>query len=102
MFEVNSWGKKYYVRIVKSAYCQNGGLALPMFVEETYEPFATLTVNLSENLKLPENMAYVDTNNCPWAEEFIAKYELGKPTGQTAQSGWCTYPLYVFDLGKLE
>lgn len=100
MFEVNSYGKKYNVDVAKSKYLFNGNLAILMSDVESHEPFATLTVNLPT--EMPENMAYVDTNNCPWAEEFIAKYELGKPTGQTANSGWCTYPLYVFDLEKLK
>ena len=48
-----------------------------------------------------ENKAYVDTNNCPWAEDFIEKNGLGKFLGIYGNSGYCTYPLYEFDLGKL-
>ena len=64
------------------------------------EPFAMLTVCLN-NPNLKENEAYLDTNNCRWGEEFVAKYELGKPTGEYQSSGFCTYPLYEWNLEKL-
>lgn len=62
-------------------------------------PYATLTVNLGKMLE--SDKAYVDTNNFPEAESFIKKYRLGKPTGNYAYSGFCSYPLYQFDLKKL-
>lgn len=75
-------------------------------ISESEGPYAMLTVCLQDDLGLPyflnEDEAFVDTNNCPWAPAFIEKYGLGKPTGRTACSGFCEYPLYKFDLKKLK
>lgn len=76
----------------------NGNLAISLDCCEG--PYATITVNLDGTL-CPE-YAYVDTNNCPWAEEFIEKYHLGESTGLSRRSGYCEYPLYKFDIKKLE
>ena len=62
-------------------------------------PYAILTVNLSQKCK--PNCAFVDTNNCPWAENFIEKYKLGMPTGDMKMSGFCIYPEYEFDLAEI-
>ena len=64
-------------------------------------PIATITVCLGDNT-IGKDEQYVDTNNCPWAEEFIAEYNLGKPTGKMMRSGYCEYPLYEFDLDELK
>ena len=58
------------------------------------------TVNF-EN-KLPKYMAYVDTNDMPYIEEFIEKYRLGTNTGMYMKSGFCKYPLYHFDKAILQ
>lgn len=55
-----------------------------------------------DRLLIKQNEAFVDVNNCPWAEDFIRKYRLGEPTGQTQQSGFCTYPLYRFDMNEVK
>ena len=103
MYEVKSYGKTYQVSVNPGKYVK-GGLALKMgYLDEEFGcemPFATLTVNLG--MKLGENEAFVDTNNCPWAEEFIEKYGLGEPTGELGFSGYCVYPAYKFDLSKIE
>ena len=88
----------YDVRIKRSTYREPRNLAITLDCDEG--PFATLTVNLAD-AKLPRNCAYVDTNNCPWAEEFIAAYELGKYLGVWGYSGFREYPLYRFDLNKI-
>ena len=90
----------YNVTIETSRYCYKNNLAIGL-VTETGAPFAILTVNLAE-WRLPNDKAFVDTNNCPWAEKFIADNKLGKPTGITGTSGYCTYPQYRFDMEKLK
>lgn len=85
------YGNYENVEMTKGKY-MNGNLAIQLWNDEGQ--VATLTVNLSQ--KLPAGYAYVDTNNCPWAEEFIKEYGLGKATGLYESSGWCTYPLYDF------
>ncbi len=82
------------VTIETATYANNGNLAIQLWCEDG--PFATLTVNLSKKCK--PNCAFVDINNCPWAEEFISRYSLGIPTGNMQTSGFCCYPEYEFDL----
>ena len=72
-------------------YCKDaGGL----------EPYANLTVNFHEFIGM-KNCAYIDTNNCPFANE-ILKTGIARDMGVTKQSGYCTYPLWEFDRRFLE
>lgn len=63
-------------------------------------PVATITTCI-DGFMLQKNEAYIDTNNCPWAEDFIKGYQLGKPTGRKVRSGFCEYPVYRFNMGTL-
>lgn len=58
-------------------------------------PYAVFTKSFGEFIGL-KNAAYIDINNCPFAEQLLA-YGFAKDTGLTKQSGFCTYPLWVFD-----
>lgn len=64
-------------------------------------PIATITVCLCDD-SLKEGEAYVDTNNCPWAVDFIEQGELGKRTGRVGRSGYCVYPVVKFDMEKVK
>lgn len=64
-------------------------------------PIATITVCLCDK-GLEENESYVDTNNCPWALDFIKENKLGEPTGKWRQSGYCTYPAVKFNTEQLK
>ena len=90
---LNLCDKEYNLHIKKNIYTNNGNLAIQLLEDNTDEPFAMLTVNLD---KLPYGYAYLDTNNCPWAERFVDDNHLGEYTGFYAQSGFCEYPLYRF------
>lgn len=59
------------------------------------EPYSTLTVSFGEYIGM-KNVAYIDTNNCPFALELL-KYGFAQDTGLTKKSGFCTYPLWVFN-----
>lgn len=98
--KVNSYGHSYDVSIKASSYAVDGTLALMLIDNEDFSPFAVLTVNLQDDLVFG-NYAYVDTNNCPWAEEFIKENKLGVPTGLVGFGGYCEYPLYKFDMDKV-
>lgn len=93
------------VQLKVSAYANNNGLyvGLNSWDEEYqfFEPYGDITVNLS-SLKVPDYCGYVDTNNMPNAEQFIKEHDLGVFTGLTKRSGYCEYPLYMFDRSKLE
>ena len=67
--------------------------------EEGYESYGDITVNLSH--KAPDYCGYVDVNNMPELEKFIADNQLGEFTGLVEQSGYCTYPLYMFNVDRL-
>lgn len=55
----------------------------------------------------PNNWAYVDINNMPYAIDFIKKYNLGKPVTNVkgeqviTLSGYVYYPLYNFDMNEI-
>ena len=96
-YKVTTWGREHDV-IVFAARYRDGGLAVCM--DEPGEgPFATLTVNLG---RLNWGYAYVDTNNCPWAPEFLEKNGLAEFAWKKCASGFCEYPLYKFNMEKLK
>lgn len=65
------------------------------------EMFDVITVNIFESDFLMEkDLAYVDTNNCPWAAELLKETGLATPVGTYGHSGFCSYPLYKFNLEK--
>lgn len=84
----------------------NNNLCIRLLMEDG-SPFATLTKNLDgDRSEIPSSCAYVDINNCPFAEEMIKKYELGEKYFDHGcdiykTSGFVTYPLYAFNMAKL-
>lgn len=103
---VTSFGK-YDVAITLDSYVADGSLYVGLVDKNTGEPFADVTVCFNEPLismdcnGKDETFCYIDTNNLPGIEEFIKSNGLGKPTKITKASGFCTYPLYRMNLGKL-
>ena len=81
-------------------YQANGSMHIGIW-NCTEGPIATLTVCLPDARKPKEGEAYIDTNNCPWAEDFIEEYGLGEDTGLMGFSGFCMYPLYRFNMDKV-
>ncbi len=69
--------------------------------EEYPEPIADLTICLPNERTPKANEAYVDTNNCPWAMQFIEENGLGTETGLYGLSGYCMYPLVEFNMDKI-
>lgn len=80
-------------------YVYDGSLAIMIHNMED-GPIAKITTCI-DGFLLQKNEAYIDTNNCPWAEDFIKEYKLGKPTGRKARSGFCEYPIYRFNMDRL-
>ena len=96
------------VRFTK--YQSNNRLAVQLICAKApWSPFATITVNLpdvpEELLKMwfgsqmpDKNMlAFLDTNNCPWVEEFLEENHIAENTRISMPSGFCDYPLYKFN-----
>lgn len=73
----------------------NIGLNLYTEGENGLEPFAELTKHFGEFIG-QKNCAYIDTNNCPFADQLLAQ-GIAIDTGLTKQSGFCTYPLWQFN-----
>ncbi len=71
------------------------GISLTAETEYGEEPFAVLTKSFGEFVCM-KDCAYIDTNNCPFADEFI-KLGIAEDTGFTKNSGFCIYPLWKFD-----
>ena len=100
-YELKTEYGKYKIAPALEHYTTFNSLAIELWDVKECEPFATLTVNLPESVECEPCEAFVDTNNCSWAEKFIKQHQLGEPTGHYGYSGFCKYPLYKFDLNKL-
>ena len=99
-YDIELYGEKFKACVYAAEYIDNGSLAVAMDLEDG-EPFAVITANLENSGKLPANQAYLDTNNDPWAVDFLEKHNLAHPTGLYGQSGYVTYPLYEFNLDAI-
>lgn len=82
----------------KKEYANNHTLAIQSYCEDG--PFATLTINIPGGCA-GDNFAYVDTNNCPWAPRFLEENGLARDTGIIGYSGFCSYPLFKFNVDKI-
>ena len=100
-YPVRTFGKTFLINLVRHTYLHPRTLCVQSYTTEG-EPFATLTVNLVSKHQT-FTRAFIDTNNCPWAEQFLVSNDIAHPVGNiTATSGYCSYPLYEFDVNKLE
>lgn len=97
-------GETIDIFLTEEEYKSGGSLAVEVYCieEDEIEPYATLTVNISEEgggFLQDKQTAFVDTNNNSWAMKFIKENGLGKKIGE-GYSGWCTYPLVKFNTKK--
>ena len=94
------WGSTENVQLEINNYSNNNGLYIGLVCsDEDMESYGDLTVNLMN--KAPAYCAYINTNNMPEAEKFITEKGLGEYTGLNQRSGYCEYPLYMFDVDRL-
>ena len=100
-------GETTPVRVIVTKYTNPETLAILLkCAESPWEDFAVITVNLVNSpygdVKYQdESHAYINTNSCPWAEDFLQENGIAKPDprGIYGMSGYCTYPLYEFAPG---
>lgn len=59
------------------------------------EQYAVLTVSFGSIIPI-KNAAYVDVNNCGFAQQLLEQ-GIAQDTGAIKQSGFCEYPLWIFD-----
>ena len=94
----NEWTHTTQQVILSIRSYPNDNIGIQLFSDDG--PYATLTTNIQE---LPKGEAAIDVNNFPAGIEFINKYQLGEPVeGKVLRSGYCTYPVYKFNLEKLK
>lgn len=92
-FKINSpFGKEYTCSLDLGEYADNRHIAVQIWDEEG--PYATLTVNLPETRRHPQNFAFLDVNNFPSGPDLVERLGIGKSTGKYGWSGYCAYPLY--------
>ena len=72
----------------------NLGLYFTHIEDGAQMPFANFTLNFCEFIGM-KNCAYVDTNNCWFADELL-ETGIARDTGFTKISGYCKYPLWEF------
>ncbi len=96
-----SWGKTKKVELEINYYMNNHCIYIGLTTGKgaNLESFADVTVNLDG--KAPDYCGYLNTNNLSGLEEFVVKNGIGEFTGLTKQSGFCEYPLYLFNVDKL-
>ena len=101
MFTVNTEYETYNDCIFElNRYTNNDHVAVEIYCEEG--PLASITTNIPGIELYDRNYSCVDTNNCPWAEELIEELGIGEPIGISLRSGFCTYPVYKFDIKKIQ
>ena len=97
-------GETTPVRVIVTKYNNPETLAILLTCAESpFENFAVITVNLvnspyGDGQYQDESHAYINTNSCPWAEDFLQENGIAKPDPRDiyGMSGYCTYPLYEF------
>lgn len=94
----DTFGTPINVRPIAARYEYHNNLCILLQMTDTHEIYGAITTNIDP---LPRNEAAVDTNNHPNVEKFITDNNLGVPTGKTIRSGFCTYPVYAFNLDKI-
>ncbi len=81
---------------------QNNGriyIGLTSMSDGCEEPFSNVTVNI--DAPAPDYCGYLDTNNLSNVEKFVKNHKLGEFTGIMGRSGYCEYPLYMFNADRL-
>ena len=97
----SKYSGKTEVELSLAQYANNGRLYLVLsnYRDGDLEPFADVTVNI--DAPVPDYCGYLDTNNLSKVEKFVTENDLGEFTGIMGQSGYCQYPLYLFNVDKL-
>ena len=101
-FKVESFGKEYIVYPHIDKYTNNDTLAIVLMLQNNYEKFCNLTVNLPQYTQVLKSFGFeyqfVDTNGFPNAIKFIVDNKLGELTHMRGYSGYCEYPVVKFNL----
>lgn len=97
----NEFGK-FNLTLRAEKYMNNDTLAVAADNVDDDDVFGILTVNLNHPLQ-DGTHAFVDTNNYGKAiMDFLRDNRIAKYAGTIAQNGFCTYPLFKFNLKTLK
>ena len=97
--EFEFYGDTYRLGLYKTTYTNNDNLAIVVMDENSQEQFTVLTVNIMD---LPENnMAAIDMNNNADLAVAVEKAGFFTHTGMDIPSGFCIYPICIFDLDRI-
>lgn len=104
MLEIEYHGRKIPVGFRVGNYVSPSNLCVDIIdcSNDFRDPFSRLTTNLGVDF-CGEPLAFVDVNNNSGYNVlgFIERNSLGIYTGHSVQSGFCVYPLYRLNLGKI-
>lgn len=101
-FDVKTqWAKYKECFLTVHQYANNDHVYIGIFSAEE-GPIADMTVNIAGIERFPKNYSCVDTNNCPWIVDLIKKLGIGHFEHTFLQSGFCEYPVFSFDMGKID
>lgn len=107
-FELNYYGKKYKLALVKKGKYRDGSIAISCFDTKTKEPFADVTECIMRSRKFKENEGFV---KCYGENSFMLNFILDNKIGEIVKDengnkiweneGYCEFPLIAFDLEKI-
>lgn len=91
-------GEDYIIET--TTYSNNDTLALMMYPDGCPDDFTVLSVNLNNDMMQDNEHCFIDSNNCPYAEEMLLNLGIAETTFINQRSGFCTYPLLRIYLDK--
>lgn len=103
IYELEFYGKKYHIALQKGAYQSNGTLAVQMLEVtpkgKVKDYFGMLTVNIHDSdVMANDSMAFIDTNNNGIEIiQWLTKNNIATHTQLMGYSGFCAYPLFMFN-----
>ena len=96
MYIYDTGFSKTQVTLAFETYRTNNTLAVEAY-DEDGDLFTVITTNLPNGMADATHQ-YVDINNNPEIEKFLVDNNIAHPTGDVGISGFCTYPLYEFNV----
>lgn len=96
---VTDFGSYRNIELRAGFYMYDGSLAV--FIWDMHEGCVAKITTCLDDKTLQEDEAYVDSNNCPWAKEFLIKNNIAAELDKYKQSGYCEYQAFKFDTSKL-
>ena len=102
MITVNTQYSTYKDCYLDIKQYQYDGSVCVQIMNQTDGAIARITTCIPDcSSSLDNDESFIDLNNCPWALDFIKKYNLGTVTDKYGYSGFCKYPVVKWDINEL-